>query len=163
MNLMSMDTNEVKTMSSLEIAELTGKQHRNVMADIRKMLTELCGEGGIPCFRDTYTNSQNNQVYKCFNLPEDLYNVLLDRYKGINRVPHRLREESSLKTIEQMLGVTLIRQYRVLNYRIDGYDAENNVAYEIDEEGHKYSKEKDMNREEIIKSILGCTFTRIKL
>lgn len=29
------------TISSLEIAELTGKRHRDVMRDIRKMLTEL--------------------------------------------------------------------------------------------------------------------------
>ena len=29
------------TMSSVEIAELTGKRHDNVMADIRNMLEEL--------------------------------------------------------------------------------------------------------------------------
>ena len=29
------------TMSSREIAELTGKEHKNVLADIRKMLDEL--------------------------------------------------------------------------------------------------------------------------
>ncbi|HAF3913915.1 TPA: hypothetical protein G8A89_004815 [Salmonella enterica] len=32
---------EVKTMSSREIAELTGKEHKNVLADIRKMLSEI--------------------------------------------------------------------------------------------------------------------------
>ena len=31
----------VKSMSSLEIAELTGKRHDNVMNDIRKMLEDL--------------------------------------------------------------------------------------------------------------------------
>ena len=34
-------TNVVTSMSSLEIAELTGKQHKDVMYDIRKMLDEL--------------------------------------------------------------------------------------------------------------------------
>ena len=29
------------TMTSVEIAELTGKRHDNVMADIRKMLVEI--------------------------------------------------------------------------------------------------------------------------
>ena len=32
---------EVRTMTSREIAELTGKRHDHVMADIRKMLDEL--------------------------------------------------------------------------------------------------------------------------
>jgi phage regulator Rha-like protein len=32
---------EVRTMTSREIAELTGKQHRNVLADIRVMLADL--------------------------------------------------------------------------------------------------------------------------
>ena len=40
MNIQIFDANKL-TMSSLEIAELTGKEHRNVMADIRKMFEEL--------------------------------------------------------------------------------------------------------------------------
>jgi phage regulator Rha-like protein len=39
MNLMT--NNEIKTMNSREIAELTGKQHKDVLYDVRKMLLEL--------------------------------------------------------------------------------------------------------------------------
>jgi phage anti-repressor protein len=51
-------------------------------------------------------------------------------------------EEVALTTIEQVLGVKLQRQFRVYNengnwYSIDGYCAETNVAYEIDERHHK--------------------------
>ena len=38
---MSKLTYVVKTMSSLEIAKLCNKEHRNVMADIRNMLKDL--------------------------------------------------------------------------------------------------------------------------
>lgn len=52
---------EVRTMTSREIAELTGKEHRNVLADIRKMLAELHGEGGVLKFQQSYFNSQNKE------------------------------------------------------------------------------------------------------
>jgi len=41
------------TMTSREIAELTGKRHDNVMADIRKMLVELHGEDRLLRFQET--------------------------------------------------------------------------------------------------------------
>jgi hypothetical protein len=43
----------VATMSSCEIAELTGKEHRNVMRDIRTMLAELHGEDRVLSFERT--------------------------------------------------------------------------------------------------------------
>jgi phage regulator Rha-like protein len=33
-------------MTSREIAEFTGKEHKNVLADIREMLDAIYGEGG---------------------------------------------------------------------------------------------------------------------
>ena len=65
MNIHIFDANK-PTMSSLEIAELTGKRHDNVMRDIRSMLAELHGEGGVLSFQDTHTNHQNGQTYPEF-------------------------------------------------------------------------------------------------
>lgn len=68
------------TMSSLEVAELTGKRHDNVMTDIRKMLAELHGEGGVLSFQDTHTNPQNGQIYPVFKLPKRESLILVSGY-----------------------------------------------------------------------------------
>lgn len=51
-----------------------------------------------------------------------------------------------------------------LGYFVDGYDKENNIVYEYDENYHKTTKqqEKDKIREEKIKKFLNCKFIRIK-
>ena len=67
----------VKSMSSLEIAELTGKEHRNVMSDIRKMLDELNIDAAM--FSATYKAGRNN-TYECFNLPKRETLILVSGY-----------------------------------------------------------------------------------
>ena len=68
MNIQVLEANNVLTMSSLEIAELTGKRHDHVMVDIVKMLKDL--EIHAPDFAGTYKTSRGNE-YKCYNLPKD--------------------------------------------------------------------------------------------
>ena len=59
----------------------------------------------------------------------------------------------------------VIRQFKALPYRIDGYDSINNVAYEIDEKQHnsETTKKKDSKRQHHIEEILKCKFVRIQL
>jgi phage antirepressor YoqD-like protein len=66
-----------RTMSSREIAELTEKEHFNVLADIRKMLADL----GITdlSFQGSYTDSTGRRL-PLFNLPEDLTLTLVSGY-----------------------------------------------------------------------------------
>ncbi len=158
--IVALSNSQVQTMSSREIAELTGKEHKNVKRDTRKMLEELglTLEDFSHQYEDTYKRLQNMYI-----LPKELYSLILDKYKGLARVPNRLQEEASLKTIEQLLGVKLIRQYKVLNYRLDGYDPDTNTAYEIDEPEHLYKHAKDAERQQKIEAVLGCKFVRIVL
>ena len=68
------------TMSSREIAEICDKEHRNVMRDIRAMLVELHGEGGVLSFEHTQTNPQNGQEYPVFLLPKRETLILVSGY-----------------------------------------------------------------------------------
>lgn len=77
--------NEI-TMSSLDIAELTGKEHRNVMRDIRLMLEELYPDsGGMLKFEHTHTNEQNRQSYPVFKLPKRETLILVSGYSVVMR------------------------------------------------------------------------------
>ena len=80
---MSKLTVVVKSMSSLEIAELTGKRHDHVMNDIRKMLEDLNVDA--PMFLGTYKAGRNN-TYECFNLPKDETITLISGYSAVLRM-----------------------------------------------------------------------------
>jgi phage regulator Rha-like protein len=65
-----------QTMSSREIAELTGKQHKSVMRDVRNMLEQL-GEG-----TDLYLGNyeSNGRSYDEYNLPRRETEILVTGY-----------------------------------------------------------------------------------
>ena len=66
------------SMSTREIAELTGKRHDNVLADFRDMCEAL--ELGLLSFQDTYIHPQNGQTYIQYSLPKDLTTTLVSGY-----------------------------------------------------------------------------------
>lgn len=70
-------TNIVKKMSSREIAELTTKEHRNVTADIKKMLEDL-GEDALT-FQHIYLDSMNREQTE-YLLDRELTETLLTGY-----------------------------------------------------------------------------------
>ena len=74
---------EAVTMSSLEIAELTGKAHKNVLADIRSMLAEL--EIDWADYSAQYADSTGRSL-PCFNLDRDLTDTLLAGYSAKMRL-----------------------------------------------------------------------------
>ena len=89
--------------------------------------------------------------------------IKLHHIMRLNIHADKRKQEVALTTIEQILGVNLIREYICGYYRIDGYDEINKIAYEIDEDHHKYRVEEDTERENYIKNILNCSIVRVKL
>jgi anti-repressor protein len=90
------------TMSSLEIAKLTGKRHDNVMHDIRQQFEEL-GQDALE-FKGHYQDSYNRSK-PCFNLPRREVDILLSGYSTKMRAAvvdrwHVLEAEKKLGVIE---------------------------------------------------------------
>lgn len=73
------------TMTSREIAELTEKEHRNVLRDARAMLFELYGETGLLSFEQTQTDPQNGQRYPLLALPKRETLILVSGYSIVMR------------------------------------------------------------------------------
>lgn len=81
LNILSPQTHTTEaglTMTSREIAALTGKEHRNVMRDIRVMLVELKKDASsFGCiYRDSYGREK-----PCFTLPKLEALTLIAKYK----------------------------------------------------------------------------------
>jgi len=91
------------TMSSLEIANLTGKRHDNVMKDVRQLLGEL-GQDAL-MFKGIYQDSYKRNK-PCFNLPRREVDILLTGYSPTMRaaVIDRWRDLE----IEKAMGVFAI-------------------------------------------------------
>lgn len=73
------------TMSSREIAELTGKEHKNVIRDIRVLLGEL-GDGST--LSHVREEKDARGYTACFHLPKDLTLTLVAGYSAPLR--HRI-------------------------------------------------------------------------
>lgn len=71
------------TMTSREIAELTGKEHKHVLRDIEVMFSEL--EYKINGYVQNWTHPQNGQTYPEFVLPKGLTLTLVSGYNVVMR------------------------------------------------------------------------------
>lgn len=76
-------SNPVKTMSSLEIAELTGKAHNDVLKDIRRILA--AGDIDEGRFSSIYRDGMNREKL-CYNLPRLECDLVITGYS----IPYRV-------------------------------------------------------------------------
>lgn len=95
--------------------------------------------------------------------PGDIYSKISDKIHFNFYVPNIGKNETKLlNEIEYQDDISIIRQYPVCGFFVDGYCKETNTVYEIDEKHHERQKEKDLERQRTITEFLGCEFIRIK-
>ena len=98
-------------MSSLEIAQRTGKRHDNVLRDIKEMLAELYHEGGALKFEGSYLSEQN-KPQPCFNLPKRECIILASGYSVNLRasIIDRWQELEDAEAQRQQAALALAQQ-----------------------------------------------------
>lgn len=108
-------SNDIK-MTSLDIAELTGKMHKHVMADIRKEIEELGADIGQPIFRpSSYINKQNKEQ-PCYSFGKEgamqlaLKYDAKTRYKVIKRIEELENKKSEIDTSQLSPELQMMNQ-----------------------------------------------------
>ena len=110
------------TISSLEIAELTGKRHDNILRDIEEQIGEVLGKSSLLKFEEIYKDARN-RGYKSYRLPKrealiliSGYNVKL-RAKIIDRLEYlenQILEKMLTQTPQQNSIDESLKQYEAL-------------------------------------------------
>lgn len=89
------------TMSSIEIASLTGKRHDHVMVDIRNMLFQL--EKPDPSFRGSYRGG-NGRDLPCYQLPQRECLILVSGYS----IPMRAKIVDRWQELERRVQAPVV-------------------------------------------------------
>jgi len=101
------------TMTTREVAKLTGKRHGNVVRDTEKVFTELKLESSE--YLDTYQDS-TGRTLKQYRLDKDLTMTLITGYDIVrcHAVNRRWRESHTLKTsvkaVKHFIVKLIVRQ-----------------------------------------------------
>lgn len=155
-HIQSMNKNQVIKLTNGNISDVGLTNFRKLNNAGENFLKEAGVYKIIQCcttkteqFKEGFINSLTVK-----GLLKDNYRILISR-----------PETEFLDQLEESLkpfDLTGIRQYKVLNYRVDFYIPNLNIAVEYDENDHKgYSYEKQEGRQSEIEKELNCRFIRV--
>lgn len=165
--------NSKESMTSLEIAEVTGKRHADVMRDIRSILNQGVNERWNALVEYIDLKGQKRPMFEVNKKLVSLLNLnyknkYLSNYCGQIYIGEISRFEISFKEILEeelnVLNIKFVYQYYIDNkYKIDFFIPKFSIAIEYDEQQHyiKGNKTKDEKRERYIKDKIKCKFIRL--
>lgn len=94
------------TLSSLEVSEMVGKEHKNVMRDIRNYVSELSElkiEPGDFFIESIYIDA-NNQNRPCFNVTKKGCEFIAHKLTGIKGTEFTARYINRFHDMEEQLN-----------------------------------------------------------
>ena len=119
------------TITSLEIAELTGKEHKHIMRDIRETLGKVV-LGGVSKFGHTYTHPQNKQEIPYYRLPKREALILVSGYS----VELRAKIIDRLEYLENQVMSRILNNQQenknTINESLKQYEALFNMKFSAD-------------------------------
>lgn len=116
-------------MTSLQLAELTGKQHKHTLRAIRRLLVKLdIDEDTLKRYDKDYFNRPRTYL----ELDSELTSKMLEKFNTGNI--EETKKAIAIDTIEQMFDIELIRDYQLGLHVVDAYDEDNNTIYEFHKE-----------------------------
>ena len=149
--------NDTPVTTSLKVAEVFGKEHRNVIRDIRDVIKQAGGmlkNEQTPMFEETtYIHEQNGQTYPMYYLNRDGFTLLAMGFNGKKALNFKLQYIKAFNRMEEKLKQLLsegknqiwfeVRQQAKDTYkdlgsvkklfieyaRHQGYDGENKYIY----------------------------------
>ena len=139
--------NENKTMTSLEIAEITGKKHRNILSDIRDEISKLGVERGRLIFQQSYYTNLQNKQQPMFELNLDGIMQLGARYNAEIRYKLIQIAKEKLQPKQYTTKELLLMQLESIE-RIERLELENKQKQELIE----YQKPKVEYTDNVLKS-----------
>lgn len=136
-----------QTINSLEIAEMVGRPHNDVMKDIRRIITQL-GEGKNSqssnfvdhtfvesyFIESTYKNSQNKELpcFECTKKGCELYSTRMTGAKGtqfavayierFNQMEDQIKQQVKIPTTPRDLALLALSAGEETNQRVDELD-----------------------------------------
>jgi Rha family phage regulatory protein len=107
---------------SLTVAEVFGKEHRNVLADIENQLSKLSEAGmsewGVLNFQQTqYQHQQNKQFYPKYNMTEDAFAIVAMSYVTPEAMKMKVMFLEEFKRLRE--GLTKLHIGKLDSYMID--------------------------------------------
>ena len=104
-----------KVMLSIEIAALTGKNHKDVMRDIRVIVEQMQSADLRFAFESTSYKGSNGQEYKCYELDYEATMIVMTGYDVVARAKV-IKRWQELETLAKLYEVPKVRDVQLLKF-----------------------------------------------